>query len=163
VRASCGVFAALLLACRPPETKPPPAVVQQTVNDTVRGTFVVEGSDPFPVAVLRTSGGRVVVDGASAQLVKLSQLDLWLRGTRVSANRFHVTDYRVRGADGAAAWDGILRTGSNGFHLELEDNSKHEVRGAPSSFAALTGSRIWITESSDGAVRQYGVLQSDTR
>jgi hypothetical protein len=95
-------------------------------------------------------------------LTKLSQLDLWLRGTRIAANRFRVTDYRVRGADGAVAWDGILRMGSTGFHLELEDGSKREIRGAPSSFAALTGSRIWITETLNGALRQYGILQSGT-
>lgn len=177
--------AAVLLACRPPETKPAadaaqpaadaqsadtlrgtfvpekkPAVgAEQPAADTLRGTFVLEGSDPYPMAVMRTSSGRVVVDGASAGMLKLSQLDLWLRGTRTSANRFRVTDYRVRGANGAKAWDGVLRSGPTGFRLELDDGSSHVIRGAPSSFAQLTtGSRLWLTESPDGTVREYGVF-----
>ena len=161
MRVPCGV-AALLLACRPPETKPAATAAQQAASDTLRGTFVLEGSEPYPIAVLRTSGGRVVIDGATSGIVKLSQLELWLRGTRISADRFHVADYRVRGADGARAWDGILRAGSTGFHLELDDGTTRAIRGAPSSFPQLTGSRVWITESPDGALRQYGVIQPPT-
>lgn len=150
--------AAMLLACRPPEPKPAEIAAQQRVNDTLRGTFVLEGSDPHPMAVMRTSSGRVVVDGASAGLLKLSQLDLWLRGTRTSAHRFRVTDYRVRGANGARAWDGVLRVGPTGFRIELGDGSSHDIRGAPSSFAQLTGFRVWVTETADGTVREYGVF-----
>jgi hypothetical protein len=150
--------AAVLLACRPPETKPAGTAAQPPVNDTLRGTFVLEGSDPYPMAVMRTSSGRVVLDGASAGMLKLSQLDLWLRGTRTSTNRFHVTDYRVRGVNGARAWDGVLRSGPTGFRLELDDGSSHDIRGAPSNFAQLTGSRVWVTEGPDGTLRQYGVL-----
>lgn len=152
------VCAAVLLACRPPETKPAATVAQSPANDTLRGTFVLEGSDPYPIAVVITSSGRVIVDGASVGMLKLSQLDLWLRGTHTSANRFKVTDYRVRGANGAMAWDGILRSGPTGFRLELGDGSSRDIRGAPSSFAHLTGSRLWVTESPDGTVRQYGVF-----
>ena len=149
---------AALLACRRPEAQLTVLPPQQAANDTLRGTFVLEGSDPYPIAVMRTSSGRVVVDGASAAMLKLSQLDLWARGTRTSAERFRVTDYRVRGANGVRAWDGILRSGPKGFRLELDDGSSREIRGAPSSFAQLAGSRLWVTESPDGLVREYGVL-----
>ena len=91
-------------------------------------------------------------------MLKLSQLDLWLRGNRTSANRFHVADYRVRGANGARAWDGKLRNGPTGFRLELDDGSLHDIRGAPVNFAQLIGSRVWVTESPDGTLREYGVL-----
>ena len=150
------VCAAVALACRAPAVKP--AVDAQPAPDTLRGTFVLEGSDPYPMPVVRTSSGRVVIDGATAGMLKLSQLDLWVRGTRTSANRFHVTDYRVRGANGARAWDGKLRNGPTGFRLELDDGSLHDIRGAPFGFAQLTGSRVWVTESPDGTVREYGVL-----
>ena len=119
---------------------------------------MLEGSDPLPLAVGRTPTGRVIVEGASPAMLKLTQLDLWMRGTRTSATRFHVTDYRVRGANGARAWDGTLRNSSTGFRLELDDGSLHDIRGAPTTFAQLTGSRIWVTESPDGTVREYGVL-----
>lgn len=147
-----------LLACRRPEANLTVISAQQAANDTLRGTFVLEGSDPYPIAVMRTSSGRVVVDGASGGMLKLSQLDLWARGTRTSADRFRVADYRVRGANGVRAWDGVLRSGPKGFRLEFDDGSSRELRGAPSSFAQLTGSRLWITESPDGLVREYGVL-----
>jgi hypothetical protein len=152
------VCAAVLFACRPPETKPAVTTGQPAANDTLRGIFVLEGSDPYPMAVMNTSSGRVVVEGASAGMFKLSQLDLWLRGTRTSADRFVVADYRVRGANGVSAWDGMLRSGPMGFRLELDDGSSHDLRGAPSSFAQLAGSRVWVTENPDGTVRQYGQL-----
>jgi hypothetical protein len=150
------VCAGAALACRAPAVKP--AVDTQAAADTLRGTFVLEGSDPYPMAVVRTSSGRVVIDGATAGMLKLSQLDLWLRGNRTSANRFHVADYRVRGANGARAWDGKLRNGPTGFRLELDDGALHDIRGAPVNFAQLVGSRVWVSESPDGTLREYGVL-----
>ena len=152
------VCIAALLGCRPPELKPTVISAQQVANDTLRGTLVLEGSDPYPIAVIRTSSGRVVVDGASARMLKLSQLDLWARGTRTSANRFRVADYRVRGANGVKAWDGMLSRGPTGFRLELDDGSSHDIRGAPSTFAQLIGARVWVTESPDGLVSEYGVF-----
>ena len=152
------LFAAVAVACRPPAPNPPADAQSEPAADTLRGTFVLEGSDPLPLAVVRTTTGRVVIEGAPTAMLKLSQLDLWLRGTRTSAARFHVTDFRVRGANGAKAWDGTLRESSTGFRLELDDGSLHDIRGAPSTFAQLTGSRVWVTESADGAVREYGVL-----
>lgn len=112
----------------------------------------------MPMAVLRTSSGRVLIDGVSPGMLKLTQLELWLRGTRTAANRFHVTDYRVRGANGAKAWDGVLRNGVAGFNLELADGSSHAIRGAPGNFAQHMGSRIWVTENPDGTLKEYGVL-----
>jgi hypothetical protein len=150
------VCAGAALACRAPAVKP--VVDTQAAADTLRGTFVLEGSDPYPMAVVRTSSGRVVIDGATAGMLKLSQLDLWLRGNRTSANRFHVADYRVRGANGARAWDGKLRNGPTGFRLELDDGSLHDIRGAPVNFAQLIGSRVWVSESPDGTLREYGVI-----
>ena len=158
MRPLLAVSAVVVLGCQPPAPKP--AVDAQSFADTLRGTLVLEGSDPYPMAVVRTTSGRVVVDGAGAGagLLKLSQLDLWLRGTRTSATRFHVTDYRVRGANGARAWDGVLRNGVAGFNLELADGSSHPIRGAPSNFAQYMGSRVWVTENPDGTLREYGIL-----
>jgi hypothetical protein len=148
--------AALLLACRPQSTRP--AEVTQALPDTLRGTFVLEGSDPFPVAAMHTLAGRVILDGAPVGMLKLSQLNLWVRGTRTSDTRFRVSDYRVREANGARAWDGVLRAASAGFSLELSDGSAHAISGAPSSFVQLVGSRVWLTENVDGSVREYGVF-----
>jgi hypothetical protein len=107
---------------------------------------------------MHTSAGRVILDGAPARMLKLSQLNLWVSGTRTSDTRFRVSDYRVREANGARAWDGVLRATAAGFSLELSDGSAHAISGAPSSFIQLVGSRVWLTENADGSVREYGVL-----
>ncbi|MFL5487414.1 MAG: hypothetical protein ACJ8AJ_02925 [Gemmatimonadaceae bacterium] len=150
------VSVAVLLGCRSQSAKPPGSSTQAQV-DTVRGVLVVEGSDPYPVAALQTSAGRIVVEGASAGMLKLTHLDLWVRGTQTSAGRFQVNDYRVRGANGVRAWSGVLRTGPTGFRLELDNRSSHDVRGAPANFDRLTGARLWLTENPDGTLREYGV------
>jgi hypothetical protein len=156
MRWTIAAAAALLLACRPQSTRPADAT--HALADTLRGTFVLEGNDPFPVAAMHTSAGRVILDGAPAGMLKLSQLNLWVRGTRTSDTRFHVSDYRVREANGAKAWDGVLRAAVTGFSLELSDGSAHVISRAPSSFVQLVGSRVWLTENVDGSVREYGVL-----
>jgi hypothetical protein len=130
----------------------------QVASDTLRGIFTVEGNDPYPVTTLRTSAGRIIVDGVEPSMLKLAQLDLWLSGVRDANGRFKVNDYRVRGANGARAWDGTLMDGPNGLHLDLGDGFSHPVRGGPASFSRLIGSRIWLTENPDGTVRQYGVI-----
>jgi hypothetical protein len=158
VRRALAVSVVALIACRPPETEPRVVRTEPMAIDTLRGTFVLEGSDPYPIAALKTSGGRVIVDGANPGMLKLSQLDLWVRGTHTSTNRFRVTDYRVRGANGARAWDGTLRSAPSGFRLELDDGSSRAIRGAPASFAQLIGTRMWVTERADGTVLQYGVF-----
>lgn len=89
---------------------------------------------------------------------KLAQLELWMRGTQSSPTRFVVADYRVRAANGVKAWDGFVRRSANGFRLQLDDGSFHEVRQAPAAFAQLTRSRVWLTENPDGTVREYGVF-----
>jgi hypothetical protein len=148
------------MACVPPAPIPSPAadLPPATAADTLRGIFVLEGSDPAPLAVVRSSTGRVIIDGVGASMLKLAQLDLWMRGTRTSPGRFRVAEYRVRSANGAKAWDGVLRSDPTGFRLELGDGTTHPIRGAPSTFAQLTGSRVWVTETNNGAVSEYGVL-----
>jgi hypothetical protein len=158
VRGFLVAWIAASFACRPPAADPTVISAEKAGNDTLRGIFVLEGSDPYPIAVMRTAGGRVVIDGATPGMLKLSQLDLWARGTRTSANRFRVSDFRVRGANGVTAWDGIVRTGPLGLRLVLDDGSTHDIRGAPSNFAQLTGSRVWFTEGPDGLLREYGVF-----
>lgn len=158
MRRVLAVCVVALITCRPTQAEPPVVRADPVAIDTLRGTFVLEGSDPYPIAALKTSSGRVILDGANPGMLKLSQLDLWVRGTHTSTNRFRVTDYRVRGANGARAWDGTLRSAPSGVRLELDDGSSRAIRGAPTSFAQLIGSRMWVTERPDGTVLQYGVF-----
>jgi len=147
---------AVLLACRPHTSNT--ASTTTITADTLRGILVIEGSEPFLTPTLRTSAGRFVVDSAAPALLKLSNLDVWLHGTRADSNHFRVTSYRVRGANGAPAYDGTLRADSVGLLVDTEDGSSRRVRGAPSQLARLVGSRIWFTENVNGTLREYGVF-----
>lgn len=151
------IGAAASLACQP---QPNQRVADSAPAsaDTLRGILVLTGSDPYPIAAIGTSSGRVMLDGASSRLLKLSGLDLWLRGSRTADDRFRVDDYRVRAANGVKAWDGLLRRSSAGLELELEDGTLHPVRGGASGLAQLAGSRVWLTENADGTLREYGVF-----
>lgn len=158
MRRAAAAGALVLLACRP---QPANHTVDDArpAADTLRGVLVIEGSDPYPAATLRTEAGRVVIDAPNLRLSNLAQLEVWVRGTRIASDRFRADDFRVRGANGVPAWDGVLRTGPDGMHLELPDGSRHQLRGAPSTFAQLARSRLWVSENPDGTVREYGVLQ----
>jgi len=146
-----------IVACQPQNAKPGDSPAQ-TALDTLRGTLVLEGSVPYELAAVRTSTGRVVIDSAQPEILRLSQLDLWLRGRRTAPDHFVVEAYRVRSANGARAWDGILRSGPGGLLIELEDGSTHPLRDVPANLAQLSGARIWVTENADGSVREYGQL-----
>jgi len=146
-----------IVACQPQNSRSGDSPAQTAV-DTLRGTLVLEGSVPYEIAAVRTSTGRVVIDSAQPEILRLSQLDLWLRGRRTAPDHFVVEAYRVRTANGARAWDGILRSGPGGLLIELEDGSTHPIRGAPETLSRLSGARIWVTENSDGTVREYGQL-----
>ena len=150
------LVAAAVIGCTPAAQTPTPSAEQ--VPDTLRGTLIVEGNDPFPLPTVRTAAGRVVIDSAAAGLLRLDHLEVWLRGTRTSPDRFRVSDYRVRSANGAAAWDGILRGDANSLRLELDDGSVRAIRRAPSGLDRLIGSRIWFTENADGTLREYGTF-----
>ena len=128
-------------------------------RDTLRGTFVLEGSDPMPTAVLRTAGGPVALDGVPPAMRLLVQLDLWVRGTAESAGRFRVEEFLVRGAGGQPAWDGTLERQGDGFALRLPDGTSHVLRGAPTSFAGFVGRRVWVTETPANTVAAYGVIE----
>ncbi len=128
-------------------------------RDTLRGTFVLEGSDPMPLPVLRTTDGRVALDDVPPAMDRLVQLDLWVRGTAESAGRFRVEEFLVRGADGQRAWDGTVAAETTGFALRLPDGTLHVLRSAPSAFAGLVGRRVWVTETSALTVASYGVIE----
>ena len=157
MKAALALGVMTLVACQPKNASQGDSSAQTAV-DTLRGTLVLEGSVPYEIAALRTSTGRVVIDSAQPQILRLSQLDLWVRGRRTAPDHFVVEAYRVRTANGARAWDGILRSGPGGLLIELEDGSTHPIRGAPANLAQLSGARIWITENADGSVREYGQL-----
>ena len=150
-----GLGAAVLLSCHPASTR---VDTQALAADTVRGTLILEGSAPAAIPVLQTATGRIVILGLDDRAYRLSHLDLWVSGTRISPSRLQANSFRVRTVEGAKAWNGVLRSTATGFRLELDDGGSREIRGAPSRFSQLTGSHMWITETPDGSVLSYGVI-----
>ncbi|MDE3054744.1 MAG: hypothetical protein KGJ70_12710 [Gemmatimonadota bacterium] len=128
-------------------------------GDTLRGTFVLEGADPMPAAVLRTPSGRVALDGVPAGMQALVQLELWVRGSAESNGRFRVDEFLVRGAGGEPAWDGVVERAGAGFELRLSDGAAHPLIGSPAAFAELVGTRVWVTETAAHTVASYGVIR----
>jgi hypothetical protein len=127
--------------------------------DTLRGTFVLEGSDPMPVAVLRTAEGRVELDGVPAAMRGLVQLDLWVRGAAEAGGRFRVAEFLVRGAGGEPARDGTVERAGDDFALRLADGTLHALLGVPADFGRLVGQRVWITETAAHTLASYGVIR----
>ena len=139
---------------------PGSAAVPASVGaDTLRGTFVLEGSDPAPVAVLRTADGRVELDSVPGAMRGLVQLDLWVRGVAEAGGRFRVEDFLVRGAGGDPAWDGTVERAGAGVALRLPDGGLHALNGVPAELAGLVGARVWVTETSARTVASYGVIR----
>ncbi len=155
-----GLAFAAAAGCAAATPAPTPASVPAAAGrDTLRGTFVLEGSDPMPMTVLRTAGGSMALDDVPPAMQLLGQLDLWVRGTAENAGRFRVEEFLVRGAGGQPAWDGTLERQGDGFTLRLPDGTSHELRGAPSTFAGLVGRRMWVTETLANTVASYGVIE----
>ena len=126
--------------------------------DTLRGTFVLEGADPMPVAVLRTAGGRVELDAVPGAMRLLTGLELWVRGAAEANARFRVDEFLVRGAGGEPAWDGVVQRTGAGFALRLADGTVRPLVGTPAAFADLVGARVWVTETAPHTVASYGVI-----
>lgn len=138
---------------------PAGAPAAEVGSDTLRGTFVLEGSDPAPIPVLHTAAGRVELDDVPPAMRLLVQLDLWVRGTAEGTGRFRVDAFLVRGAGGQPAWDGTLERSGSAFTLRLSDGTLHAVAGAPDAFAGLVGRRVWVVETPAQTVASYGVIQ----
>lgn len=133
-----------------------PAVI---TADTLRGTFVLEGADPMPVAVLRTLSGRVELDNVPAAMRGLVKLEVWVSGVVEGNNRFRVASFLVRGAGGDPAWDGTVEQMAGGFVVRLPDGTAHALRGTSAEFARLVGARVWVTETAAHTVASYGVIE----
>ncbi len=152
-----GLAAAALAGCHARHGQGAPA--PGAPSDTVRGTFVLEGADPMPAAVLRTTNGRVELANVPAGMRALVQLDVWARGTAESNGRFRVADFLVRGAGGEPAWDGVVERAGDGFALRLPDGAVHALSGSPAAFTGLVGVRVWVTETAAHSVASYGVIR----
>lgn len=148
---------ATAVACHPAASASEQAPVASP-SDTLRGIVVLEGSDPMPIPVLRTAAGRIVLDSVTPNLLKLSQLEVRVRGALLPRGHFRVTDFLVRGSGGQPAFDGVVARSGDGFALTRPGAPAHLLRGAPPSFAQLVGKRIWVTETTAGTLADYGVI-----
>jgi hypothetical protein len=71
---------------------------------------------------------------------------------------FAVARYAVRGVDGIAAADGVLRAQGDAYALEAADGTRLPLRHVPEPLRAQVGARIYWAGPLDRAPAAYGVL-----
>jgi hypothetical protein len=134
--------------------------------DSVRGVVERVGSDPTSQLVVRGADGAACALRMTAP-PPLEGLEMALWGTRDLASptmlpgvacTFAVARYAVRGVDGIAAADGVLRAQGDAYALEAADGTRLPLRHVPEPLRAQVGARIYWAGPLDRAPAAYGVL-----
>ncbi len=116
-------------------------------GDSVRGTVVLVGSPPAVQPALRTAdGATTTLSGMAAMdMATLGDVEVVVRGVRVSPRDIVVSDFAVRGARGLHAVDGRLESdGGRWVLLRSDGGGRLSLVGAPDGLRALAGRRVWV-------------------
>jgi hypothetical protein len=116
-------------------------------GDSVRGTVVLVGAPPAVQPALRTAdGATTTLSGMAAMdLATLGDVEVVVRGVRVSPRDIVVSDFAVRGARGLHAVDGRLEgDGGRWVLLRSDGGGRLSLAGAPDGLRALAGRRVWV-------------------
>lgn len=138
---------------------PPPTPVHVGV-DSIAGAVAVTGTASEQQIVLRTVGGVVRLQAATAldstALVHLSGVEIVAHGTAVGAF-FRVSDLTARRVDGQPVRDGVLRRVGSGLVLDTKTETL-AIEKPPSVFWSMVGARIWIGGSLQTGPTTFGVI-----
>jgi hypothetical protein len=126
-------------------------------RDSLEGTVKLVGLSALPQAMLVIDDSESTSLEASTELQRLAGLRIRVRGTR-SPRSFHVVDFRVVGAQGVAASDGMLTLQNADLFLVTGDGKRLVVRQPSAGLRALVGHRIWIAGPLDAVPIAYGVI-----
>lgn len=140
------------------DARGPDAAADTVATDTVRGTVAVVGADPVTHVVLRIGDGTVSVEGpATDGLRRVNGLGVEAAG-RVDGAAMHVTDFRVREAEGLPAADGILEIHGDTAVLIGPGDERRRYTPVPASLRARAGARVWIAGQVGGEPQAWGVI-----
>jgi hypothetical protein len=131
-------------------------------EDSVRGTIHVTGSSPFAVpTLLPVGGGRslTLIGPDTAALKRVSGLEVVVRGAPAGGDRFRVSTFAVRTANGAPALDGVLAREGDALVIVTTDGRRVRLGNPPAAFQDLVGARVWLTGPADTGPNPYGVIQ----
>jgi hypothetical protein len=138
--------------------------------DTLRGIIVESGPAPKTMLLLRPpTGESSVLRGREIALLRrVVGLDVMVEGRNTGerdatasprgAAVFNVERFQVRGADGIAAHDGIVRVEGDLYWLSLQDGRKLAVRNLPAALRALPGARVFLAGPLDHPPASYGII-----
>lgn len=129
-------------------------------GDTVRGVVTLTGVAPALQPALRSGGAVIALSGlATRGITRLEGMDVMIRGFRVTPRDVVVSDYVVRGVNGAPAFDGRLEESGGGWNLRLTDGSgRKRIPALPSQLRGMSGARVWIAMKDGSAPTAYGPI-----
>ena len=126
--------------------------------DSLRGTIVIEGSDPSSRVFLIGPGRRTEIFSSAVPFYRIVGLEVQVRGT-TRDRRFDVLDFRVRASRGQPALDGTLRVRENVRYLAVTDGGEQSLPTGNALPMSLVGSRIWLVVSGEGSIVEFGLLE----
>lgn len=127
--------------------------------DSLRGTVAVVGAEPLTRVVLQSvAGEQLQIEGRAATLLRrLDGIDV-LVGGRFARGRLQVGSFRVVGANGRPAADGVLALEGTAAVLVGANGVRLHFTPAPLTLRDHVGSRVWIAGVPGGEPEAWGVI-----
>lgn len=134
----------------------------RSTGDTVRGVITLLGDTPPKRPALRAGESIITLSGmATRELPKLEGKDVMIRGIKITPRDVVVSDYVVRGVNGAPVLDGRLEQTDGVWHLRLTDGTgQKRISALPGPLRALEGTRVWMAMHDGAAPTTYGIIGS---
>lgn len=129
------------------------------MQDTLRGTVEIVGSDPIPaIALLDGRGGGMTLVGEESLLRQLSGLEVVVWGALTAPRVFRVTRVSVRAHAGVPATDGVLTREGNGWVLVTPDG-RLPLTELPEALRGREGTRVWLAGPLDRTPDAFGIIR----
>lgn len=127
--------------------------------DSLRGTVAVVGAEPLTRVVLQSlAGEQLRLEGRAAPLLRrLDGIDVLVAG-RAVGGRLQVGSFRVVGANGRPAADGVLTLEGTTAVLMGPNDVSIRFTPAPLALRDHIGSRVWIAGVAGGEPEAWGVI-----
>lgn len=151
-----------VLACAPGAPASGAADGSAAGRDTLRGTVEVVGSEPGTSVVLQVAADRyVTLLGERPLLLRLSGLEVMVRGELEAPRRFRVERVTVRASAGVPAEDGILAREGERWFLLTGDGRRLAIARVPEALRNRVGARVFLAGPLDRAPDSFGIIEEN--